>query len=849
MRRLVVMLLALCAACSDGTKDPERQPIGGPCSSEASCVSGAECVDGTCVGACAHVRCGDACCATNEMCSDGVCTRQASACEAGGGTICGQDCCGGGEECYLDQCRPTCETARCGVEAACCAADEMCHLGLACCREDRICGEACCGEGQACSDGVCRNACEDGRLGCGAADTCCGDGELCVQGSCLVPGASCTPGAVCATRPEASDCPEGEVCDAEIQRCVPRVVDETCTFTPPPGVFEPRPQFSWGRRRARTCVESVDCQTGETCQAGECAVGWPHVTPTTLPDHYQACSIPMVADLDGDCVPDIVFNTYERSAYTTGGVLRAIRGDDGSELWTVTDAAYRTDGTGNPAIGDVDGDGSPEVFTVGPGRNLLRVAADGTPVWVSEPFAGADGSGSVTIAQLDEEGDAELVFGAAVFDSSGRLLAEGGEGRGHSGIGPISCVADLDGDGRPELIAGRSVYETEGRVAEGTFSMRPRVSASTPDGYCGLADFDGDGAPEIVLVASGAIYLLQGQTMAVMSQLNIPGGGHGGAPNIADFDGDGRPDIGTAGASFYVVVVYDPVEGELSELWRAPTEDDSSSRTGSSVFDFDGDGRSEVVYNDEEYVRIYPGVEPDCRLTPVGPGCDGLMTDDEVLFRDLNSSRTRSEYPVIADVDGDFKAEIVFSTSNEASFLEPSLVGDAGIEVWGDVLNNWVPTRPVWNQHAYAVTSAGPRAQIPDRPEPSWTPSYNAWRRNAQGGRNPLCAPDLVLTDVRQDDSACPDLKIVANVVNRGCLAAIEGVDVRVEEADATELVRLQDALPIGAGEYRRVELVGSRGPDYEGTVQLTVDPDDLTRECREENNVASLELRCRNEF
>ena len=77
------------------------------------------------------------------------------------------------------------------------------------------------------------------------------------------------------------------------------------------------------------------------------------------------------------------------------------------------------------------------------------------------------------------------------------------------------------------------------------------------------------------------------------------------------------------------------------------------------------------------------------------------MTDAEVLFRDKNGSRTRTEYPVIADVDGDFKAEIIFPTNNDGG----SGVLDSGLEVWGDSLDNWVSTRPVWNQHSYHITN------------------------------------------------------------------------------------------------------------------------------------------------
>src|SRR5690606_13452787 len=114
--------------------------------------------------------------------------------------------------------------------------------------------------------------------------------------------------------------------------------------------------------------------------------------------------------------------------------------------------------------------------------------------------------------------------------------------------------------------------------------------------------------------------------------------------------------------------------------------------------------------------------------------CDGVMDDTEVLFIDINSSRTRTEYPIIADVDGDFKAEIVVSTNNESS---QGNIGDAGIEVFEDRLDNWVSTLPIWNQHTYHVTNVRVDGSIPDVEPPNWsTPAghpHNSYRRNTQG--------------------------------------------------------------------------------------------------------------------
>ena len=67
----------------------------------------------------------------------------------------------------------------------------------------------------------------------------------------------------------------------------------------------------------------------------------------------------------------------------------------------------------------------------------------------------------------------------------------------------------------------------------------------------------------------------------------------------------------------------------------------SSSVTGSTVFDFEGDGIAEVVYADECFLWVYDG--------PTG----------HVRYAGLTTSFTGTEASVVADVDGDGHAEIV----------------------------------------------------------------------------------------------------------------------------------------------------------------------------------------------
>src|SRR5207249_2276454 len=115
-----------------------------------------------------------------------------------------------------------------------------------------------------------------------------------------------------------------------------------------------------------------------------------------------------------------------------------------------------------------------------------------------------------------------------------------------------------------------------------------------------FGDFPGTrpGQPEVVVVRLGTVRVQTVTGDVVFGPIAIPGGGRGGPPTVADFDGDGRPEIATAALQRYAV--FDPdcrgaplpsgCEAE-GVRWTRPNQDASSNVTGSSVFDFNGDGR------------------------------------------------------------------------------------------------------------------------------------------------------------------------------------------------------------------------------------------------------------------
>ena len=366
---------------------------------------------------------------------------------------------------------------------------------------------------------------------------------------------------------------------------------------------------------------------------------WSWTSSTIEPDSLNVMSVPSVIDLNGDTVPDIVFG----STSSTGGglvevgVLRALNGSDGTELFTVTDSTLRINTASSVATGDIDGDGRPEIIASdATGSQLVAFEHDGSFKWRS-PGLETINWGAPSIADMDKDGTPEIVVGRQVLNNDGSIRWTGTAGLGENGtgVGPLSLVSDVDLDGSPDVIAGNTIYDATGVP----------FSASLPDGNNAVANFDSDNRAEIVLVSGGTVQLLEDDLSVKWGPVSIPGGGAGGPPMIADVDNDGEPEIGVAGANRYAVFETD---GSLK--WSAVIQDGSSNRTGSSAFDFQGDGATEVVYSDELKLYVFNGA------------------DGSVLFDTDLSSCTWYEYPLVADVDNDDSAEIVAVANNNCGF-------------------------------------------------------------------------------------------------------------------------------------------------------------------------------------
>ena len=663
---------------------------------------------------------------------------------------------------------------------------------------------------------------------------------------------------------------------------------------------------------------------------------------------YVASS-PVVADLPNDPrSAEIVFVSFARppgapgaNDGTTTGVLRIIKGDDCKLLETISDPPIRANTT--PALADLDGDGTVEI---------VALKDDGKPVafkWNGTRYAGywnaTTGPSArmsqmwtgVSIHNLDDDNVPEVLVGTATAGAIHTFSGTTGRevampvNLGTVFNGTIPVVADVDGDGKPEVFTNwqSAVFMTEWLGLpmgwDTIFQGKPGVTLSSylVAGQFAVADFGTpgpggtfdatrlDGIAEVVTTEAElggrvTILTLGGQVVMNVDTVKDPGSAAlnegGGPPVIGDFDNDGFPEIGVAGASR--LRVFDlqcrgggaGCEGNFVR-WSKPSQDASSRQTGASVFDFDGDGKAEVVYADECFLRIYNGSTGD------------------VLYSTPRTSGTWYENPVVADVDRDDHVEIVVNSAYHVScpagrtgpypdpihpgircakdddcllgtkcqtgFCRctgdtqcdkgltcqpplagggtgnvcrsthpnaPSAMSKGGIKVVNDRLDRWASSLPIWNQHAYSITNIRPNGSVPKMSEwtRNWTvkeKGYNSFRQNAQGAAGVEDLADV--TGKLDTGSVCRvrGTKIILSgrVCNRGRRAVGSRLPATFYDSMGRILCVSYTTQPVQGNDDCQLVSCEAERARLMGTVRLVVNDDGMggrtTVECRDENN------------
>jgi VCBS repeat protein len=478
-----------------------------------------------------------------------------------------------------------------------------------------------------------------------------------------------------------------------------------------------------------------------------------HTISVTADGALSVSAADVDADGDQDAVAVALFGGSVAWYENTAG--------DGS-LWTTRPVATNVSSPFEAAVGDVDGDGDPDLVAAVYGSGSITWYRDEalhqTACFATPPPVGtAAGARSVFGADVDGDGDpdalaaAPLDSGLSWFDNAagdGSLWLE----RTITTAAPVAfsvAAADLDGDGDEDaltvLLLGDAVLWYENTAGNGS-AWTVHTIATGADGprMATAADVDRDGDADVVAVVDGAGALAwydnaagDGSTWTahtITTALSSPY-----TLITADVDGDGDPDVFGQSNPTGTLAWYENLASGTS--WAAHTVTTTSLGVQAvSAADLDRDGDTDLMGGSSlGVVRWYENTAGDG--TTWTPRTMDTAADD-----------VRALATVDLDRDGDPDALSVSLFQNNVAWYE-NAAGDASVWTPHLITNGAVGSRAV-------ATADFDGDGLPDALAASDTIDRVGWYHN-RGGQFALTA-DNTAPPGAINGSQVPMLRVVA---------------------------------------------------------------------------------------
>ncbi len=281
---------------------------------------------------------------------------------------------------------------------------------------------------------------------------------------------------------------------------------------------------------------------------------------------------------------------------------------------------------------DVDGDGDMDV--------LAASRLDDTIAWYEndgqEEFiphvvttsASADWPGSLLAADMDGDGDMDVVAANYYEDNVTWYENQGGEGfAAHviiSGMAEAICVyaADVDGDGDMDVLSASNGDDTvawyENNGSQGFTAHTISASADGTQSVC-AADLDGDGDLDVVSNNFDEILWYENDGTGSFVTRSIPSGGDSVSNLVAaDMDGDGDMDLLATFVSRDTLSWYENQGNASFTRHDITTTADGTISVFAADMDGDGDLDAILASSYDNTVAWYENLSPDFTVAESG---------------------------------------------------------------------------------------------------------------------------------------------------------------------------------------------------------------------------------------